>query len=121
MNLSFKRNGFKVMKNYSAEVMDELEIKKSVIICFRKLYDKVNLVMDKFNETLSDKKVEASVLQVHIVWCSHLKKDKKIDASQIYDLSNHTKVPNLKRIIEKYSKISLFYGRFSVLVVLVTQ
>lgn len=64
--------------------------------------------MEKFNEALSDKKVEALLLQTHIVWCSNLKKNIECDVSQTYDLFNHAKVPNKKEMKNQRPKL-LYY------------
>ena len=101
--------------------MDELGIKKSVIVCFREFYDKVNLSMDKLSETFSHKKVETLVLQAHIAWCCHFKEIKEYDVPQTYKLSNHAKVFNKERNEKTTSKFTSFHCEFSVSSALVTM
>ena len=75
MNLSINSIVVRLINNKSVEIMTETDIKKSIRIFFRECYDKVNLGMDKFNETLSHNKVEALKFQVHTTQSSNLKKD----------------------------------------------
>lgn len=56
--------------------MDKSEVKNSIITSFREYYSQVSSGIDKFNKYLSNKKVEALLLQVRIAWCSHLEKEK---------------------------------------------
>ena len=76
--------------------------------------------MGKFNGTLSSKKFETLMKNVHIVWCSHLVYDKIFDISKTYDLSNHSKVPVKKRNETTTLEVHSFLGRFSVLSALLT-
>ena len=58
--------------------MNETEIKTSIRMLFRISYDKVNFGMEKFNGTLSCKKVELLMLNIHTTWCCHLTTDKNM-------------------------------------------
>ena len=56
--------------------MNEADLKTSVRMYVRSIYDKDNSAMDKFNETLSLKEFETLIKYVNTTWYSHLVKDK---------------------------------------------
>ena len=84
MNLGVNSVVIRLINNKSVEVMQEWEIKTSIIIHFRENYDKLNSGIVKFNETLSSKRFEILMKNVHTVWCSRLAQDKTIDILKWY-------------------------------------
>ena len=57
MNLSYNSIVIIIKNNISAQVMNEVDIKTSIKMCFRANYDKENSTMEKFNNTLSMNKI----------------------------------------------------------------
>ena len=66
-----------IIKNcISAHVMNEVDIKTSIKIFFRTSYDKEKSTMEKINDTLSMKKFDTLMNNLHTARCVHLIKDK---------------------------------------------
>ena len=78
---------------------------------FRARYGKENTEMEKFNNSLSMKKFNILMNNVHNSWCADLIKinDQNYDISMTYDLSNHKKVPVKRRNQESTSTIEHFH------------
>ena len=66
---------------------------------FKPIYDTNTSEIEKFNDTLCIEKYNILIKNVHLTWCDHLMevKDSKYDVAANYDLSNHMKVPILKK------------------------
>ena len=74
INLSNDRKVFITNKNNTAIVMNEKEIKTSIRIYFRPMYDVNKSGIEKFNMTFD--KYNMLVDSVHSSWCNHLLENK---------------------------------------------
>ena len=78
--------------------------------------------MENINDALSIETYNIFITNIHKLWCEHLMEvqDSKYDVSVTYDLSNHLKVPTLKRNNQSTSLNGPFHARFSVSSALLT-
>ena len=76
MNLGVNSIVIILINNKSAQVINEVDIKISIRMYFKPVYDKDNSEMEKFSETLNLKKIETLMENVHTAWYSHLFKNK---------------------------------------------
>ena len=117
-----------INKNNTATVMNEKDIKTSIRLHFRPMYDVNNSRIVKFNNSMTKDKYYMLVNSVHSSWCDHLlgNNDNNYDMSMTYDLCNHVKVPTIKQISSKSktptttSSIISYHGKFSVISALLT-
>ena len=105
-NLMKLRDDMKVFiinKNNTATVMNEKDIKTSIRMYFRLMYDVNNSGIEKFNNSMTFDKYNVLVNSVHSSWCNRLLENKgnNYDISLTYDLCNHVKVPTIKRTSSK--------------------
>ena len=97
------RKAFFINKNKTAIVMNEKDIKTSIIMYFRAMYD-VNISgIDKLNNLMTKEKDNMLVNSVHSSWCDHLvqNNENNYDMSLSYDLCNHLKVSTTKQASSK--------------------
>ena len=71
MKLRDDRKVFITNKNNTATVMNEKDIKTSIRMYFRPMYDVNNSVIEKFNNAMTKDKYNMSVKSVHSSWCDH--------------------------------------------------
>ena len=89
-NLMKLRDGRKVFitnKNNTATVMNEKDIKTSIRMYFRPMYDVNYLGIEKLNNSMTKDKYNMLVNSVHSSWCDHLLEndDNNYDISLTYD------------------------------------
>ena len=71
MKIRDDRKVFIINKNNTATVMNEKDIKTSIRMYFRPMYDVNNSVIEKFNNAMTKDKYNMSVKSVHSSWCDH--------------------------------------------------
>ena len=108
--------------------MNEKDIKTSIRMYFRPMYDVNYLGIEKLNNSMTKDKYNMLVNSVHSSWCDHLLEndDNNYDISLTYDQCNHVKVPTTKqtssksKTITNTSSIISFHGKFSIISTLLT-
>ena len=87
---------------------------------FKPRYDTDTSEIEKFNDTLSIKKINILIKNVHKSWCDHLTEIKQSTYDATYDLSNYTKISTQKKNCLPTSLNGSFHARFSGLSALIT-
>ena len=99
MKLRDDRKVFFINKNNTATVMNEKDIKTSIRMYFRSMYDVNISVIKKLKNSMTKDKNNMLMNSVHSSWCDPLVKNNEnnYDTLLSYDLCNHVKVPTTKQ------------------------